>query len=114
MKRSSRPSMISDPLEDLLTFPDREGPARVIGPFYLPQPMDANVDADRNLSWTWENPSKLHEPPSTLCFEFAKLTDGSDDTIRRFAARWGPLGLSPRVIEERIGLWLKYARLARA
>jgi hypothetical protein len=49
-----------------------------------------------------------------LCFDFAKLADGSDEQTRLFAAQWGPLGLSPRVNEERVGLWLKYARLARA
>jgi hypothetical protein len=113
MKRTSGLSITSI-LEDFLVLSGREGPARLIGPFYLPQPVDAKVDADRNLSWTWENPSKLHEPPSTLCFDFSKLADGSDENIRRFGARWGPLGLRPRVIEEPIRLWHGYARLARA
>jgi hypothetical protein len=66
------------------------------------------------LTWTWENPWKLHEPPSTLCFDFAKLAAGSDEEIRRFAAQWGPLGLRARLTSERVALWFKYARLARA
>lgn len=114
MRKTPDSSITSAPLEDFLALPFREGPARLIGPFYLPQPLEASVDADRNLSWTWGNPSKRHEPPSTLCFDFARLADGSDEQTRLFAAQWGPLGLSPRVHEERVGLWLKYARLARA
>jgi hypothetical protein len=107
-------SITSFRLEDFFTVRGRDRSARLTGRFYLPQPVDANVGADRYLSWRWENPSKRHEPPRTLCFDFAKLADGSDEQIRRFAAQWGPLGLRPRVMEERIGLWLKYARLARA
>ena len=76
MEPSPQSSRTSFPLADFLSLPGRDRAARLVGPFYLPQPLGATVDANRYLTWTWENPSKLHEPPSTLCFDFAKLADG--------------------------------------
>jgi len=58
-------------------------------------------------------PPALQEPPSDLCFRFARLAGGSKEQIRRFAQRWGPLGIDPRS-EEHLDQWRQYASLAAA
>jgi hypothetical protein len=81
------------------------------------------IDENRHLTWKWKDPIKVGEdrpdpsplqrPKSTLCFDFAELADRSDEQIRRFAARWGPLGFE-NAGEERLDDWRYYARIAQA
>jgi hypothetical protein len=60
-----------------------------------------------------KHPPTLQRPRSNLCLEFARLAFGSDEQIRAFAERWGPLGLEDRA-EERVDDWRDYAALAAA
>jgi len=55
----------------------------------------------------------LQKLPTGLCFDFARLASGSDEEIRQFAQKWGPLGLEKRQ-EEHVDRWHGYARLAQA
>jgi hypothetical protein len=120
MKPSRTLPTTSDPWKDFLSLPRRNRTARLIGPPQLPMPMKASL-RDGYLTWTWYSPDegghreppKRQKPPSTLCFDFAKLADASEKQIRRFAEKWGPLGLDRRE-EERVDSWREYARLALA
>jgi hypothetical protein len=55
----------------------------------------------------------LRAAPASLCFAFARLAQASDEQIRRFADRWGPLHFDSRP-EESLATWRQYARLAQA
>ena len=93
-------------------------PAPWMHRYSLPQPLSATVNQRGYMHWRWKSDfmllSKLHAPPSTLCLDFAGLADGSDEEICKFAAEWGPLGPDARKTEERVQMWRRYAKLARA
>jgi hypothetical protein len=59
------------------------------------------------------NSPKLQKLRPDLCLRFAQLDRGSDEQIRAFAERWGPLGLDARA-EETVEDWRHYAALAAA
>ncbi len=121
MKRSSARPTTSDLLKGFLTVAGKERSARLVGPPEFPRPIKARLDRDGYLSWLWYNAElggrglapKLRKPRNNLCFEFARLAHGSDEDIRRFAEKWGPLGKSPRE-EEHLNEWRHYAALAHA
>jgi hypothetical protein len=86
----------------------------------MPRPLKAAVQ-DGFLTWTWyrnevggnRKPPELKSAPAKLCFDFARLAEGSEEAIRLFAERWGPLNLELRQ-EESVDTWRRYARLAQA
>jgi len=96
----------------------------------LPRPRSAHLAADGTLSWKWYTKADLHgfgeshhgrflRVHTRLCEHFAALADDSDDAIRRFAERWGPLRYPrsrPRALDETESIkeWRKFAVLARA
>jgi hypothetical protein len=55
----------------------------------------------------------MHQVPAKLCFDFARLAEGSNESIRHFAASWGPLrwegGNADHVDDFR-----RYAQVAKA
>jgi hypothetical protein len=87
----------------------------MIGTPLLPSPMHASVNSNGYLQWP--PPPRcgapFKRPPANLCFQFAKLADGSNDHIRRFAANWGCLG-HELGIQQHVDEWRRYARLAQA
>ena len=121
------------PWEHFLELPNRSRAALLIGPPRLPRPLAAVVH-DGFLRWIWyyrdlppklppdlqvpppdeiDGPPKLQAIPPRLCFAFARLAQASEVQIRRFAMRWGPLGLQlPE--EETVENWRDCARLAQA
>ncbi len=91
---------------------------------HLAVPWSARLSADRVLSWKWQSPSQLtsrgpsgttsRQPgkvDSMLWRKFAALSFGSDEDIRKFAERWGPLRGGPT---ETIAEWRRLATLASA
>ena len=118
-KRPSSPSTTSDFSKDFLALPRKERTARLVGPPWLPRPIEARLDRDEYLIWTWYKrerggssvPPKLQKPRTDLCFEFAKLARASSEDIREFAGRWGPL-MEPR--GEPVDDWRRWAALAQA
>jgi hypothetical protein len=123
MKRTRLNSTASDPAKDFLALRGRARAARIIATPGLPRPYEAFLSGDGYLTWSWYAskkmgtnlpPRALQKPPATLCFDFAKLADGSNAQIRRFAAKWGPLAMQARVIEESVEDWRRYAQLAQA
>jgi hypothetical protein len=87
----------------------------------MPLPLKAEVHDD-SLTWTWYDPYEsdgrrkspiLRAAPASFCFAFARLAQASDEQIRRFADRWGPLHFDSRP-EESLDTWRQYARLAQA
>jgi hypothetical protein len=96
----------------------------------VPIPRSAHLSANRTLSWTWHSNAVLHgfgtSTPgrfrrihTRLCERFAALADDSDEAIRRFAERWGPLRYpqprtEPVVDTEAVLEWRRFATLARA
>jgi hypothetical protein len=119
MKRTSTPSATSDLSKDFLALPGRDRSARLMGSPEFPQPIEARLDRDGYLTWIWFKAErdglklapKMHRPGNGLCFEFARLADNED--FRRFAGKWGPLGIASRQ-EEHIDQWRRYAALAQA
>jgi hypothetical protein len=122
MARRLVSSATSGSIEDFLTIPGSNRAARLIGPPRLPRPLGAAVDRQGNLSWTWygydhgsdQQPPPIQEPPATLCFGFARLADATDKQIRRFAGKWGPLGLALDGPTENTKDWRRDAQLARS
>jgi hypothetical protein len=118
-KRPSAPSISSDLLKDFLSLPRKSRTARLVGRPWLPRPVNALL---RNgyLTWIWYEaesggsavPPKLQRPRNDLCFAFAQLAHASNEEIREFAARWGPLGIESR--EEAADEWRRWAAVAQA
>jgi hypothetical protein len=94
---------------------------------HLIVPFAADLSADGVLSWTWLSPEQetykgsgrhvrttAHQPrkvDAALWRRFAALSFGSDEGIRKFAAKWGPLrGKQTETITE----WRRFANLASA
>jgi hypothetical protein len=120
-KRNQASSRTSDRYEDFLAVPRRDRAARLSGTPLVPKPFAATLDGNGYLSWSWYRtadtkgpPPAMQQVPARLCFAFARLADGSDESIRRFAARWGPLGLERRRDEEHVDDVRRYARCAQA
>jgi hypothetical protein len=120
-KATPNDSKASNWWEDFLKLPNRSRAARLIGPAPMPLPLKAEVH-DGSLTWTWYDPYEsdgrrkapiLRAAPASLCFDFARLGQASDEQIRRFADRWGPLHFDSRP-EESLATWRRYARLAQA
>jgi hypothetical protein len=86
---------------------------RLHDPAEVPRPRTAALSPAGYLSCSWSNPPPLRQPAHDLCFRFAKLAEGSDETIRRFVGRWGLLNFQVRA-EEHVDDWRRYARLADA
>jgi len=114
--------------KDYLAVSSKSRVARLLGPPEFPRPTVATLDLQGLLRWKWyphfrshgrtieesdakQHPPKLQRPRSNLCFEFARLAFASDEQIRAFAERWGPLGIEDRA-EERVSDWRDYAALA--
>src|SRR3984885_9702784 len=120
MKRTPKRSTIRDLPKDFLAVPRKDRSARLMGTPWLPRPITALLDRDGYLTWTWYKaekggsavPPQLQRPPNGLCFAFAQLAHASDEEIRKFAARWGPLGIESR--GERVEDWRRSARFAQA
>ena len=112
--------MSYDPWEDFLALPKPSRLARLVGPPLMPQPVEASV-RDGFLTWTWYSDEvdgsrkspKLQPAPPRLCLTFARLAQASDEDIRRFAKKWGPLNRHKRQVES-LKTWRRYARLAQA
>jgi hypothetical protein len=112
--------MRSKPLQDFLGLPKKNRAPRLNEAPLLPKPLDATLRKGL-LSWTWYSPDlggeskpfDLRKPPPALCFAFARLADGTDEQIRQFAKKWGPLRVQMRE-EEELELWRYYTQLARA
>ena len=124
--KPSRLSLIAyGRIKDFLVVPNKDRFARLLDPPQLPRPVKAFLDSQGYLTWKWYSDTKnrkegdtrqrpaLQKAPVGLCFQFARLTHGSDGEIVAFAERWGPLGLDTRA-EERIEEWRGYAALAGA
>lgn len=90
----------------------------MVGSLLIPKPYRAKVNKDGFLIWSWYpkapiEPPAIHKVPVKLCFDFARLAEGSTESIRRFAASWGPLGWE-RGRQEHVDDFRRYARLAKA
>jgi hypothetical protein len=116
--------------KDVLALPNRDRMARLFGPPLLPRPTRAFLDSDGYLTWTSYrqsskskermeekgargNPPDLQKPRSDLCVRFSQLAYGSEEQIRRFAERWGPLGFDLRQ-QEHVEDWRHCAERAAA
>jgi hypothetical protein len=121
MKRTPIPSTTSDLAKEFLGAPGKQRPARPAGRPDFPRPIHALLDSDGYLRWTWykletggrDQPPEFQKPRNGLCFEFARLAHASDEDIRRFAEKWGPLGIELRQ-EEHVNDWRRHAALAQA
>jgi hypothetical protein len=119
-KRAAVISKAPGAWKDFLALPNRSRAARLVGPPRLPKPLAAAVK-DGYLSWTWysddlggRNVAPARQKlPMKLCFDFMRLAGGSEEEIRLFAKKWGPLGLEKRE-QELVASWRGYARLAQA
>ncbi len=126
MKLTPNNSTTSENWKDFLALPPRNlgdrtnRVARLVMPWLLPQPQSAML-RDGFLTWTWysderdgtrKSPSSQAAPPQ-LCFAFVQLVQASDEDIRLFAERWGPLNRHKRQVES-VKSWRHYARLAEA
>jgi hypothetical protein len=94
---------------------------------HLFAPFAADLSADGVLSWTWLSPeqetckgyarhlrSTAQQPrkvDAALWRRFAALSFRSDEDIRKFAEKWGPLGGGQ---PEKITEWRRFANLANA
>jgi hypothetical protein len=103
----------SDFYENIFRRLPGERSARIFPSNVFMKPASATVDSDGNLRWTWPQQLRLQKFPSEVCFEFARLSDASDEQVRRSAGRWGPLYFG-RGMRERTDDWREYARLIRA
>src|SRR5438105_11742118 len=122
------PAPATSPLltKDFLAFPSKGRPAYLLGHPVFPRPVTATLDKHGLLTWQWypeseetgerhtSRPAGLQKPAPDLCFRFAQLALGSDEQIRAFAQRWGPLGIGPRPNEEYLDDWRRYAELTAA
>jgi len=116
--------------KDFLALPSKDRAARLLGPPEFPRPSVAILDQHGFLEWKWyrhfrkhgkrleEGAARLHPPGlqklrSDLCFRFAQLAFSSDEKIRAFAERWGPLGIEEKAIEH-VKDWRHYAALVSA
>ena len=117
-----------DLAKNILALPNRDRLARLFGPPPLPRPERAFLDSNGFLAWSWYRqsprgtkeekrarrpPPDLQKPSPGLCVRFSQLAHGTDEQIRLFAERWGPLGRTARV-EEHVDDWRKDASLAAA
>jgi hypothetical protein len=120
MLRSDASSITSDFSKDFLQAEGKDRNARLVVHPTFPRPLEARLDHDGYLTWRWyedeqggrDVPPKLQVPRNGLCFEFARLAQASDEHIRRFAERWGPLRIEQRE-EEHVDKWRSYAVLAQ-
>lgn len=118
--------MAYDRWKDFLVLRDpklrnrRNRPARLVGPPLMPRPLKASIH-NGFLTWTWyrnerrggRRTPELQTAPPQLYLAFAGLAQASDEDIRSFAERWGPLNHGARE-EEKVDDWRRYARLAQA
>ena len=93
---------------------------------HIATPLAARLSRTKVLSWTWHSErqtkdgkftsvvSKPRKVESGLWKKFASLADQSDEEIRVFAARWGPLGPIEAARTENISEWRQLASLAHA
>ena len=101
--------MAYDPTKDFFVIP---GTARFANGLVRPQ-LAASIQGvlDKNGYITWTFYKKLEtggtlRPPTVqtssadLCFQFALLSQGSEDEIMAFSERWGPLGFEARADEQ--------------
>jgi len=119
MKRVLSGTMTSERWKEFLDVPSGSRAARLAGLPLIPRPVGVS-HANGVLTWTWysgiggpNKPPELQTAPAELCFEFARLAQGSVEEICCFAERWGPLNLERRE-EEKVQNWRYYARLALA
>lgn len=129
MQRTQRIITPSASIKNVLALPGKQRMAALLGPPRLPRPWVATLSGGV-LRWSWyphftkhgkrlekaggrHQPPELQKPASDLCFRFAQLASGSDEQIRAFAERWGPLNIEPRA-EEDLAQWRHYAELAAA
>jgi hypothetical protein len=104
--------------KDFLQLPNRNRAARLIGPPPMPRPQKAALH-NGFLKWRWyemngeRKSPELQTVPPSLCFKFARLAQASDDQIRNFAERWGPLNFQSGR-QESVAAWRRYGRLAQA
>src|ERR1700677_804763 len=104
MKPTALPPITSSYFKEFLVVPGKDRIALLLDPPQLPRPITARLNPDGNLTWTWykdESGGRALSPRhqklrSDLCFKFQRLADGSDEDIRRFAEKWGPLGIRGR------------------
>lgn len=87
--------------------------ARVFHLNKFQKPHSAAVNSAGRLTWKWLAVDKFQAFPSTLCFDFAGLSEASDEQICAFARRWGPLGFGD-TLKEHTSEWKIFARLARS
>lgn len=90
--------------------------ARLVGRPLMPRPQEAML-REGFLTWSWyaadfRSPALQTAPPQ-LCFAFARLAQASDEAVRCFAKKWGPLNRYKRELES-VKMWRHYARLAQA
>jgi len=116
--------------EALRIYDEKARGAPPIAVRYVPRPRSAHLSADGTLSWKWDStavlhdfgtsiPPRFHRIPTRLCERFAALADDSDEAIRRFAERWGPLRYpkpQTQLVDDTEALveWRRFAMLARA
>lgn len=81
------------PHEEFLAMKGSNRPARLHNVWQLPKPVAASLMGGGVLRW--EFGQGHYTPPATLCFDFARLAQASDEQIRRFAQKWGPLAQRP-------------------
>jgi hypothetical protein len=90
------------------------------------------LDSDGFLTWAWyrqsyksnknleergarRHPPAVQKPPSDLCVRFSELAGGTNEQIRVFAEKWGPLGMEmDGRCQEEITQWRDCAELAAA
>jgi hypothetical protein len=86
----------------------RMGPSNV----YV-RPENAKIDAQGRLNWKWSHPNRTQRLPPDLCFRFARLSTATDEEVRKFAARWGPLRIRLEPSES-LAEWREYTKLAQS
>jgi hypothetical protein len=130
MRRTPAPAINFARVADSLALPSKDRASQLFATPMFSRPAFASLDEDGFLRWKWpghvvyeEQPvkapgakrdaPKLQRAPRALCFRFAQLASGSDEQIRVFAERWGPLGFDQRA-EEQIKDWRRYSEVAAA
>src|SRR5260370_42610344 len=98
---------------------------------HVPVPRQALLAAEGVLSWTWYATQfsvrratfqsftpQSRKMDARFAERFADLAAASDEQIRRFAERWGPLRYGPpqplESLEESVQEWRRYAALIAA
>src|SRR5437763_10599091 len=87
-------SRTSNVFEDFLALPDKRRAGRLLGTRPLVVYHEATLSRHGDLRWNGprQRGPSFKKLPSRLCFDFAQLADSSEERIRRFASKWGPLG----------------------